>query len=102
MNEGSEQLVSLVHNIGIQLKTTAMCTQVRRLRYGYFTLDHALLRKDWQPRDIVDNIGLCRQLVTMDRLMHSPGIQQLSEEELKELKSDNRQQLTDGNKSLPG
>ena len=84
-------LANMVHNIGAQLKTTAVCTQVRRIRYGYFTLDHALLQQDWSAQQIVDNISMCKPLVTYNKLVHSPGILQLSKQELEQLTSGERQ-----------
>ncbi|XP_017911359.1 PREDICTED: probable tRNA pseudouridine synthase 2 isoform X2 [Capra hircus] len=47
MHETQKQLRRLVHEIGLELKSTAVCTQVRRTRDGFFTLDDALLRTQW-------------------------------------------------------
>lgn len=47
MHETQKQLRSLVHEIGLELKTTAVCSHVRRMRDGFFTLDDALLRSQW-------------------------------------------------------
>ncbi|XP_057580143.1 pseudouridylate synthase TRUB2, mitochondrial isoform X2 [Hippopotamus amphibius kiboko] len=47
MHETQKQLRRLVHEIGLELKSTAVCTQVRRTRDGFFTLDGALLRTQW-------------------------------------------------------
>ncbi|XP_045419257.1 mitochondrial mRNA pseudouridine synthase TRUB2 isoform X1 [Lemur catta] len=56
MHETQKQLRKLVHEIGLELKTTAVCTQVRRTRDGIFTLDDALLRTQWDLHSILDAI----------------------------------------------
>ncbi|XP_076454536.1 pseudouridylate synthase TRUB2, mitochondrial-like [Babylonia areolata] len=56
INEQCDYFQHMVHDIGLQLKSTAVCTGVRRLRYGHFTVDHALLRQQWTLRDILDNL----------------------------------------------
>ncbi|XP_055397259.1 pseudouridylate synthase TRUB2, mitochondrial [Bubalus kerabau] len=56
MHETQKQLRRLVHEIGLELKTTAVCTQVRRTRDGFFTLDDALLRTQWDLPNIQDAI----------------------------------------------
>uniref|UniRef100_A0A673U2D8 TruB pseudouridine synthase family member 2 n=1 Tax=Suricata suricatta TaxID=37032 RepID=A0A673U2D8_SURSU len=56
MHETQKQLRKLVHEIGLELKTTAVCSQVRRTRDGFFTLDDALLRTRWDLHSIQDAI----------------------------------------------
>ncbi|KAB0380848.1 hypothetical protein FD755_008632 [Muntiacus reevesi] len=56
MHETQKQLRRLVHEIGLELKSTAVCTQVRRTRDGFFTLDDALLRTQWDLPSIQDAI----------------------------------------------
>ncbi|KAK1334091.1 hypothetical protein QTO34_005091 [Cnephaeus nilssonii] len=56
MNETQKQLRSLVHEIGLELKTTAVCSHVRRTRDGFFTLDDALLRTQWDLYSIQNAI----------------------------------------------
>eukprot|EP00106_Octopus_bimaculoides_P014474 XP_014781916.1 PREDICTED: probable tRNA pseudouridine synthase 2 isoform X1 [Octopus bimaculoides] len=69
LNEKTTYLMSLIHNIGLQLKSGAICTQIRCIRNGYFTLEHALLRKFWTIPDILENIRICRKLTTPDKLI---------------------------------
>lgn len=52
MHETQQQLRKLVHEIGLELKSTAVCTQVRRTRDGFFRLDDALLRTQWNLHSI--------------------------------------------------
>ncbi|KAM9641300.1 pseudouridylate synthase TRUB2, mitochondrial [Trichechus inunguis] len=56
MHETQKQLRKLVHEIGLELKTTAVCSQVRRTRDGFFMLDDALLRTQWDLHSIQDAI----------------------------------------------
>ncbi|XP_052037984.1 pseudouridylate synthase TRUB2, mitochondrial [Apodemus sylvaticus] len=52
VHETQQQLRKLVHEIGLELKSTAVCTQVRRTRDGLFGLDDALLRTQWDLHNI--------------------------------------------------
>lgn len=56
MHETQKQLRRLVHEIGLELKSTAVCSQVRRTRDGCFTLDDALLRTQWDLHSIQNAI----------------------------------------------
>ncbi|XP_021049895.1 mitochondrial mRNA pseudouridine synthase TRUB2 [Mus pahari] len=56
MHETQQQLRKLVHEIGLELKTSAVCTQVRRTRDGFFSLGDALLRTQWDLHTIQDAI----------------------------------------------
>ncbi|KAG8512769.1 Mitochondrial mRNA pseudouridine synthase TRUB2 [Galemys pyrenaicus] len=56
VHETQQQLRRLVHEIGLELKSSAVCTQVRRTRDGFFTLDDALLRTQWDVHSIQDAI----------------------------------------------
>ncbi|KAG7170636.1 mitochondrial mRNA pseudouridine synthase Trub2-like [Homarus americanus] len=63
INETGVFLKILVHDIGLKLKTSAVCTQMRCIRHGPWTLDHALLRKHWTLEHIINNIGVCHPMV---------------------------------------
>ena len=68
MFEDCNYLRRLIHLLAVHMKTGAVCTQVRRIRYGHFNLDHALLHKHWTTEHIRDNIALCQPLVTGKKL----------------------------------
>ncbi|KAI0227405.1 Mitochondrial mRNA pseudouridine synthase Trub2 [Lamellibrachia satsuma] len=68
INEQSDYLAELVHELGLEMKASAVCKLVRRIRYGHFTLTHALLRKHWNLEAILENIDYCRPLVAQQRL----------------------------------
>lgn len=52
MHETQKELRRLVHEVGLELKSSAVCTQVRRTRDGCFTLAQALLRSHWDLHSI--------------------------------------------------
>jgi len=78
INETEDFLLTLVHDIGLSLRTNATCTRIRQIRYGHFGLDLALLRKHWTLEYILNNILACRQLTGHPRLM-TPGSPTLGE-----------------------
>ncbi|KAF6127970.1 TruB pseudouridine synthase family member 2 [Phyllostomus discolor] len=80
LHETQKHLRRLVHEIGLELKTTAVCTQVRRTRDGFFTLDDALLRTRWDLHSIQDAIRAAAPRVGAElekSLGPGPGTQQL-------------------------
>ncbi|KAG3266635.1 putative tRNA pseudouridine synthase 2 [Ictidomys tridecemlineatus] len=81
MHETQQQLRKLVHEIGLELKTTAVCSQVRRTRDGFFTLDDALLRTHWDLHSIQDAIQAAAPRVAAElekNLKPRLGTQELS------------------------
>ena len=59
INETCRYLQTVIHDIGLKLKTNAVCNKIRRIRYGKFTLDHALVVDDWTVEEIAKNIKTC-------------------------------------------
>ncbi|XP_066112169.1 pseudouridylate synthase TRUB2, mitochondrial [Saccopteryx bilineata] len=78
MHETQKQLRRLVHEIGLELKTTAVCCQVRRTREGCFTLDDALLRAQWDFHSIQDAIQAAapRVAAELEKSLQLGGSQQ--------------------------
>lgn len=62
VNEYDKYLWALIHDLGVQLKSSAYCTGVQCIRQGKFKLDHALLRKHWKLEHIINNLDQCRQI----------------------------------------
>ncbi|XP_059514182.1 pseudouridylate synthase TRUB2, mitochondrial isoform X2 [Myotis daubentonii] len=80
MHETQKQLRRLVHEIGLELKTTAVCSHVRRTRDGFFTLEDALLRTQWDLHSIQDAIQVAAPRVAAElekNLRLGLGTQQL-------------------------
>lgn len=74
MHETQQYLRKIVHEIGLELKSSAVCTQVRRVRDGVFTLDDALLRSQWNLKNIQNAILDC-QLKVKTELEKTLGLQ---------------------------
>ncbi|XP_028262101.1 pseudouridylate synthase TRUB2, mitochondrial [Parambassis ranga] len=56
LNETQKYLCKLVHEIGLELRSTAVCNAVRRTRDGFFTLQDALTRHHWTAADIMQAV----------------------------------------------
>jgi len=69
INENQKYLSTLVHELGLELKTTAVCVQMRCTRYGYFKLQDSLLRNSWDLDHVMENMVTCR-----DILKHVPNV----------------------------
>ncbi|XP_059184503.1 LOW QUALITY PROTEIN: mitochondrial mRNA pseudouridine synthase TRUB2 [Centropristis striata] len=52
INETQKYLCKVVHEIGLELRSTAVCKGVRRTRDGPFTLQDALTRNHWSASDV--------------------------------------------------
>lgn len=68
IHETENFLLQLVHEIGLHLRSCAICHRVRLIRYGLFNTDLALLRKHWTLEYILRNIQDCRKLVAEELL----------------------------------
>ncbi|XP_041819157.1 mitochondrial mRNA pseudouridine synthase TRUB2 [Chelmon rostratus] len=53
LNETQKYLRKVVHEIGLELRSTAVCKGVRRTREGLFTLQDALTRHHWTASDVM-------------------------------------------------
>lgn len=56
LNETQKYLRKVVHEIGLELRSTAVCKGVRRTRDGPFTLQDALTRNHWTASDVMQAI----------------------------------------------
>lgn len=63
INEHEMYLKTLIHEIGVKMRSTAHCTGIQCIRHSCFTLDNALLRKHWTMQHILTNIEDCWQLI---------------------------------------
>ncbi|XP_056391982.1 pseudouridylate synthase TRUB2, mitochondrial [Hyla sarda] len=64
MHETQQYLRKLIHEIGLELRSSAVCTKVRRTRDGPFTLDCALTHGHWDLNSITNAIKECRPIAT--------------------------------------
>lgn len=79
INENEAYFTQFVHDLGLALRTNAVCEQIRCIRYGCFTVEDALLRKHWSLEYLPDHMSMCHlkleslpaikpQLVAYERL----------------------------------
>ncbi|NWR41785.1 TRUB2 synthase, partial [Regulus satrapa] len=60
LHETQQYLRRMVHEIGLELKSSAVCTRVRRTRDGVFSVHDALPRTRWDLRSVQEAIGSCQ------------------------------------------
>jgi len=88
VNENEEFLKTLIHDFGIRLHTAAVCTKLRCVKYGPFTLDLALLPKHYDPQHIINNIIKTKEILqTMDLRVRDPLITNTSSDRAPKLPS---------------
>lgn len=56
LNETQKYLRKVVHEIGLELRSTAVCKSVRRTRDGCFTVHQALTRNQWTCTEIMNAV----------------------------------------------
>ncbi|KAL6112054.1 trub2 [Pungitius sinensis] len=56
LNETQKYLCKVVHEIGLELRSTAVCKGVRRTRDGRFTLRDALIHRHWTASDVMQAV----------------------------------------------
>lgn len=69
MNASEQYLCDLICEIGKKLRSVAHCRQLRCTRYGYFTFEDSLLRANWRPQDILENMMVCRKIIRQNPSM---------------------------------
>lgn len=63
MHETQKYLRKVIHEIGLELRSTAVCNKVRCIRDGPFTLDCALTRTHWNLDSVRNAIKECQPKV---------------------------------------
>nr|XP_020453672.1 probable tRNA pseudouridine synthase 2 [Monopterus albus] len=83
LNETQKYLRKVVHEIGLELRSTAVCKGVRRTRDGPFTLQDALTRHHWTATDVMQAIQHYHSSKKNKTLSQShskkPGLQTMEE-----------------------
>lgn len=57
MNETQKYLRKLIHEVGLELRTSAVCAGVRRTRDGPFKVENTLTRQHWTVDSIIQAIA---------------------------------------------
>lgn len=77
-NEDEKLIGTLVHGLGLRSRTTAAISSLNCIRYGYFTLEKALLSKYWTAEHIINNITAHQHLVSAEKITPStPALKKL-------------------------
>ncbi|XP_034549694.1 mitochondrial mRNA pseudouridine synthase TRUB2 [Notolabrus celidotus] len=100
LNETQKYLCKLVHEIGLELRSTAMCKGVRRTRDGPFTLQDALTRNHWTASDVkqaIKNYHLSKKGKKHSRSRIKDVVSQLPEDKATENENE-----TSSNKATAG
>ena len=63
INENEMYLKTLIHDLGMQLRSTATCTQILCVQNGLFSIKHALLMKHWGIKGIVESMHMCGRII---------------------------------------
>ncbi|XP_033228000.1 mitochondrial mRNA pseudouridine synthase Trub2 [Belonocnema kinseyi] len=63
INENEMYLKSIIHELGMEMKSTATCSQIHCFQYGIFNVEQALLTKSWNLRSILESIESCDELL---------------------------------------
>ncbi|XP_059619426.1 pseudouridylate synthase TRUB2, mitochondrial [Phlebotomus argentipes] len=56
LNENENYLASLIHDIGLELRTVAYCSSIRCIRSGHFCVEDSLLRRNWTLSPVLENL----------------------------------------------
>ncbi|EDW00580.1 mitochondrial mRNA pseudouridine synthase Trub2 [Drosophila grimshawi] len=56
INESEEYMAALIHDMAIELRTVAHCSQLRCIRHAHFDVMESLLRHGWHLPGIVKNL----------------------------------------------
>ncbi|XP_076232221.1 pseudouridylate synthase TRUB2, mitochondrial [Calliopsis andreniformis] len=63
INEDAMYLKTIIHDLGMQLHSTATCTQIQCIQDGLFNITHALLKKHWTLKHIMENMQMCQNIL---------------------------------------
>lgn len=87
INENEGYLMKLIHEIGLTLRSTAVCTKLRQVQFGPLSVENALLNKHWTLEHIINNIIECRKIIKPQRYMPSLA-NFIHEEKINEMQED--------------
>lgn len=63
VTESEDFLATLMHDIVIEMKSVAHCTGISCLRFGPFTIDNSLIRRQWTLKGAIHSINECNKIV---------------------------------------
>ncbi|XP_034478483.1 mitochondrial mRNA pseudouridine synthase Trub2 [Drosophila innubila] len=63
INESEQYIAALVHDMALELRTVAHCSQVRCVRHAHFDVTGSLLRHGWHLPGIIKNLRQQREIL---------------------------------------
>ncbi|KAH8365270.1 hypothetical protein KR084_007202 [Drosophila pseudotakahashii] len=76
INETQEYLAALVHDMALELRTTAHCSQLRCVRHAHFDVKDSLLRHSWHLPGIIKNLRQQRDILRAHpQLLRQPRVE---------------------------
>lgn len=90
MNETQKYLRKLIHEVGLELRSTAACSGVRRTRDGPFKVENALARQHWTTDYIIQAIAHFRSTtrkIRKSETCRQTGVQSNTSTRIQEQKS---------------
>ncbi|XP_076870570.1 pseudouridylate synthase TRUB2, mitochondrial [Brachyhypopomus gauderio] len=77
VNETQQYLRKLLHEVGLELRSNAVCSKVRRTRDGPFKIEDALTHSNWTADDIVPSVAYFRRVTRKIRKNDRQAVKQL-------------------------
>lgn len=73
MNESLTYLQSLIHDLGMKLKSTAHCSFLQCTQYGLFNIKDSILIKNWNLENILHNMTMNHEIFEKNKstFLHS-------------------------------
>lgn len=88
LNENEAYLGILVHEIALNMKSVAHCTQIRCIRQGHFGLDDSLVRRHWNVENIISNITRSKK-----KIMENPEMLEIEKPVLVDKNSESNDEI---------
>lgn len=85
-NEYDMYLKTIIHELGMKLRSNATCMQLHCVQDGLFNVQHALLQKHWTVQDIVNSMQTCQYVLDRNKyVLHqeNPALVEPSEDTAK-------------------
>lgn len=73
INENEDFILGLINDVSLKLKVNVCIHRIRCIRYGFFTLDHALLVKHATMTHTLTHVANMQKLIDLNRAHASPS-----------------------------
>lgn len=94
INEDEKYFTTLINELGMELRSTATCSQIQCFQYGLFNLNHALLSKHWNLQNIMKSLENSEKILEENRhLLNQYHPNLIQKEDVSLIESQERQYL---------